>query len=392
MSGPKQPDPSETAAAQGAQNRETAITQYQLNATDTYTPFGSTTYKQAGYWPGNKKKGIDPTPRYKATQSFSPEVQGLVDSLLATTGEEIGTGRLPAVNAPDFSGLPSLGGYDTSLLPELTGVTNDFSADRSRIEGSLLDRLNPQIEADRARMETQLANQGIQRGTEAYTNAMRQLESGVNDARLAVVGAAGDEQQRLYEMAVGGAGVNLANRNQLFSEQGAGANLALAQRAALTNEEIARYNAEASNRNRVLGEEISTRGQQFNELASILGLAPLPSSASPQTQVAGVDYAGMVQDNYAAKSAEHSAMLGGIFGLGGAAIGGGATIFSDRRLKRDITRIGDKAGLPWYSFRYLWSDSRQEGLMSDDVRKVRPWAVIAGPGGFDMVNYDAALS
>jgi len=65
---------------------------------------------------------------------------------------------------------------------------------------------------------------------------------------------------------------------------------------------------------------------------------------------------------------------------------------SDRRLKRDISRIGTlKNGLPVYLFRYKWSEGLRVGLMADEVERVHPEAVIEGPLGYKMVNYAAAV-
>ena len=45
-SAPPPPDPTVTANAQAAANKDTAITQAQLNMVDQYTPYGSTVYSQ----------------------------------------------------------------------------------------------------------------------------------------------------------------------------------------------------------------------------------------------------------------------------------------------------------------------------------------------------------
>jgi hypothetical protein len=41
------------------------------------------------------------------------------------------------------------------------GLTNDFSADRSAVEKSLFDRINPQLDRDKSALENKLTNQGI---------------------------------------------------------------------------------------------------------------------------------------------------------------------------------------------------------------------------------------
>jgi hypothetical protein len=64
---------------------------------------------------------------------------------------------------------------------------------------------------------------------------------------------------------------------------------------------------------------------------------------------------------------------------------------SDRRLKRDISRVGTlKNGLPVYLFRYKWSEGLRVGLMADEVEQVRPEAVLEGPLGFKLVDYALA--
>jgi hypothetical protein len=76
-------------------------------------------------------------------------------------------------------------------------------------------------------------------------------------------------------------------------------------------------------------------------------------------------------------------------------IGSLLSAISDRRLKKDIVKLGEiENGLPWYNFRYLWDAADaplREGLMSDDVRKVRPQAVVTGSSGFDRVIYPIAM-
>lgn len=69
-------------------------------------------------------------------------------------------------------------------------------------------------------------------------------------------------------------------------------------------------------------------------------------------------------------------------------VGGIASIFSDRRLKRDIEKIDECAdGLGIYQFRYVWSPLKVLGVMADEVAKLRPWALGPSRFGFATVNY-----
>jgi hypothetical protein len=91
------------------------------------------------------------------------------------------------------------------------------------------------------------------------------------------------------------------------------------------------------------------------------------------------------------KDKARSDMMGGLFGIATAAAGnaGKAAAFSDRRLKRNIERVGTMAsGLPLYEYEYIWGGPRQVGVMGDEVLAVRPDAVSV-IDGFLAVDYAA---
>jgi hypothetical protein len=63
---------------------------------------------------------------------------------------------------------------------------------------------------------------------------------------------------------------------------------------------------------------------------------------------------------------------------------------SDRRLKRDVTRIAQHpAGFGVYRFKYLWSDAEFVGVMAEEVADIMPEAVTRGADGFLRVDYSA---
>ena len=66
-----------------------------------------------------------------------------------------------------------------------------------------------------------------------------------------------------------------------------------------------------------------------------------------------------------------------------------ASIFSDRRLKSNIERMGESpSGIPIYSFQYTGKPQRYSGVMSDDlIRLGYKNAVSKHENGFDMVDY-----
>lgn len=65
-----------------------------------------------------------------------------------------------------------------------------------------------------------------------------------------------------------------------------------------------------------------------------------------------------------------------------------AMLFSDNRLKRDVTKLYERPdGLGVYLYRYLWSPLWFIGVMAQEALKVKPEAVSVHSSGFLMVDY-----
>ncbi|GAG94484.1 unnamed protein product [marine sediment metagenome] len=62
---------------------------------------------------------------------------------------------------------------------------------------------------------------------------------------------------------------------------------------------------------------------------------------------------------------------------------------SDRRLKKNIQKIGIHKGNNWYSYDYIWDadGSGNIGVMADEV----PHAAQCHPSGFLMVDYSKVI-
>ena len=201
-------------------------------------------------------------------------------------------------------------------------------------------RILKQQQQNQASLETQLVNAGIRRGTPQWDAEMSRLTNANSD--------------QLNQLA-------LTGRSQAFNE-------ALAQRNQPLNEIIGLMS----------GTQIQNPNATFAQ--------------TPQSQVAGVDYTGLVNQKYQGQLQQYNAQMGALGGL----FGGVASIFSDRRLKKDVKRIGTlENGLPWYEFRYVWDadDSPVKyGVMSDEVREIRPHAIEVDASGYDKVNYMEAMA
>jgi hypothetical protein len=73
-----------------------------------------------------------------------------------------------------------------------------------------------------------------------------------------------------------------------------------------------------------------------------------------------------------------------------AASGNSTAAISDRRLKKDRTRVAtNPAGFGIYRFKYLWSDVEHTGVLAQEVLDVVPAAVSRGDNGFLQVDYAA---
>lgn len=248
------------------------------------------------------------------------------------------------------------GGSGYGDIPPPPTINEDT---RTATRDSILERLDPLYERDLAALETRLANQGIGYGSDAWKSAMDDFSRSQNDARIAADLSAGDEMARMFGL------------------QGAA-------------------------RDRAVNETVMQRNQPLNELAAMLTGSQVQSPSfvnTPQANIAPADIGGYTYgsyngllNNYNSAQQQNAANRQGLYGLLGAGAQAGAYAWSDRRLKRDIERIGELPnGLPVYSFRYNWADEWHIGLMADEVREVNPDAVVTTWTGYDAVNYAEAI-
>ena len=88
--------------------------------------------------------------------------------------------------------------------------------------------------------------------------------------------------------------------------------------------------------------------------------------------------------NAQAKASQNAGIMGAVGSIGAAAL---PLMFSDRRLKTDIEKVGKtNDGLPIYTYKYKGDKTTQMGVMAQDVEKKTPNAV-KEIGGFKAVNY-----
>jgi hypothetical protein len=442
---PAPPDPRQTAAAQTGTNVSTAVANTFLNNMNQVTPEGSLSFNQTGEftWRDPSTGHTYTIPRLTATQALSPQQETLRDYNITTAANlgnlaagqsdllrrHLSTLFQPGATAPAaadinlLTGMPTTQGTlgDVGQVPgtlanagDITrtyGPADNFSADRARVEEALFQRMSPQLELDRQRLEQRLADQGIRYGDQAWQNAMNDFNRQLTDVRLGITAAGGAEQQRMMDMAAKEAGFQNAaqqqayaqflqtgqfgaqTQQQRFAQEQARINAynnAIAQNLA-RNQSI--FNAQNALRNQNIAEQYALRGQPINEITALLSGSQVqqPKFAdTAQNQIATTDIAGLINQRFQQDLANTqlqnqnvNQLLGGILGAAGQ-IGKGFAL-SDRTMKEDIEKMGSvyAAGphgekpLPIYEYSYKQdpTSTRHVGPMAQDVEKIDRRAV-----------------
>jgi hypothetical protein len=355
---PPAPDYRGAAIEQGVANLESARATAKLSNPNMYTPYGSQTVQYEGDVP-------------TVTQTLSPESQKILEaqnttklglSNLAQTG--IGqAGQI--LNTPFAFGGPNVQtSLDTSQIAKMpvnAGTTG---------QEAIMSRLEPSLQRNRVSTETQLVNQGLRPGTEAYDNAIKVLGQQENDARTQAV--------------LQGIGLDTGANTQGFNQQlqsGQFANTAQQQN---------------------LSQDILKRQLPINEITALMNGSQIANPQFGAYQGANVAPAPIAnataqtgaynQNIYNQQVGSANANTAGLYSLGGAglqaygAMNAAPMMFSDRRLKSNIKRIGThKLGIGIYEYDIM--GKHEIGVMAQEVEQVMPEAIGRHQTGYMMVDY-----
>jgi hypothetical protein len=333
-SAPAAPDYRGAAVETATGNLEAARQATAANRVNQVTPYGNLSYAITGSDPyGN--------PTWTATQTLSPAQQQLLDYQNQTS---LGLGRLAGQGLGYVENMLNTP-FDVSRLPS-TG----FNPSQTYQE-AYMQRLAPQLQQGREQLQQQLANKGIDIGSEAYDRAMMQQAQRENDLLAAAT--------------TQGFGVGQQARQSALQEQ-----------AYLRNEPLNTLSAVRT------GAQV--QGPQF-------------VNSAQQATTAGPDILGAAQMGYNAqmgdfnaKQAAQANLNQGLFSLGSSAM------MSDIRAKENIKAIGVMDnGLTLYSFEYkdevkshpLAGDGIHVGVMAQEVEQVFPYAVKTLDDGYKVVDY-----
>jgi len=284
---PPAPDYIGAAYAQGAANVDAARATAKLSNPNVYTPYGSQTVTYNGDVP-------------TVTQSLTPTAQRTLDAQqavqyqLANLGQK-GTGIASNVLDKPFNfGGPavqtSLDLSNIAKMPVNAGTTG---------QQAIMARLEPSLQKQRTSTETQLINQGLRPGTEAYNNAIQLLGQQENDAR----------QQAVLQ----GLNLDIGSNAQGFNQALQGGQFGnVAQQQALA-------------------EAIQQRQMPLNEISALMSGSQIQNPqfgayagsnvAPPPIANATAQQGAYAQNAYNQQVAQDNALTSGLFSLGGAALG-----------------------------------------------------------------------
>ena len=422
-SAPPPPDYVGAAQLQGEISKENLNMQNFANRPTINTPFGSQTWDtQASIDPATGQKVTSWTQNTTLAPGLQDALQSQVD-LQADRSELanqfMGRVRNEYGNPFDYSSLPQLtsAGQPTSLqtgtFDYTPGLTTAFkfgdplpkydSSFRDTVADQLMNRLRPTQEYQQRQLETKLANQGFVQGSEAYKRALDELNSRQAAERFQALDQSGAEAQRLYNMQMGtaqqGYQQNLGAaqfQNQALSQaqnldlaRMQAANAAMSQQYGL-NQQYA--NAQNQLRQQAIAEQMQRRGMSLNEMNALLSGQQVNMPNMPTFNTSGRAETPQIlqatQMGYDAQLAANNAKNAGMDSLLGTAaqLGSTAMMFSDRRLKSNIKRVGTHPiGVGIYD--YTMMGMPQRGVIAQEVQKVRPDLVQRHANGYLMVNY-----
>jgi len=333
-SAPAPPDYVGAARITADENVNAARIATAANRVNQITPYGSLKYDITGADPyGN--------PTWTATQTLSPQQQQLLDYQNKTS---IGLGQLADKGLGYVQNMLETP-FDTSRLP-----TTGFNPSQS-YQDAYMQRLQPQIQESRDRLNQDLANRGIDIGSEAYQKAMLAQARRENDLLAAAT--------------TQGFNVGQTARQSALQEQ-----------AYLRNEPLNTLSAVRTGAQVQGPQFVNSYNQATTQGADILGAEQMGYNAQ--------------MGDFNAKQAAQANLNQGLFSLGGAAL------MSDIRAKENIKAIGVMDnGLTLYSFEYkdevkshpLAGDGIHVGVMAQEVEQVFPYAVKTLDDGYKVVDY-----
>jgi hypothetical protein len=281
---PATPDYTGAAQAQGVANVEAARVGSKLSNPNMYTPYGN---QLVSY------EGDQPT----ITQTLTPEAQKTLNEQQNTQYQLAALGSKGAGLASNVLDKPfTFGGPSVQTSLDLSNVAKMPVNAGTTGQEAIMSRLEPSLQKNRVSTETQLINQGLRPGTEAYDNAIQLLGQQENDARtqavLSGINLDTSANAQGYNQALQGAQFGNTAQQQALAQ-------AIQQRQMPLNEITALMS----------GSQI--QNPQFQAYSgSNVAAAPIFGATQAEGQAA--------QNNYNQQVASYNTNLAGLYSLAGA--------------------------------------------------------------------------
>lgn len=160
---------------------------------------------------------------------------------------------------------------------------DSFGQDRDYVTNLFMQRLQPMIDREQSALDTKLANQGINLGSEAFRDAQFVQGQRLNDQRIAALLAGSQEQQRLFQDA-------MAIRQQGVGELTNQGNYYNAARGQEFGQNLASSEADFAQRLSALGFGNQAQQQQFGQLLSRAQFGNQAASQGFQDQMAAAGF------------------------------------------------------------------------------------------------------
>lgn len=345
---PETPDYLGAAEAEAAASMRNNTAQLWANRPNQNSPWGAVTWESS--------QSIDPATGLPVTSwtqntTLTPEQQAIFDSQQQLQG-----GRSDLANTLLGSAADTLGTQaDWSALPEVGNGMDARNRAEDALYGRATSRLDPRFEQSENQTRTRLYNMGLREGDSAFDREMENFGRTRNDAYDAAMNEAisggGAEMTRQY-------GQELQGRQQAISDM-------LGERSSTLNELQALIN-----------------GQQVNQ-PQMPGFTNSGVAQTPQYLNAAQQQYGASLDQYNAQQAQQQGLMSGAARLL-------PYLFSDERLKENITRLKVELlpGVPLAVWTWKATGETGVGVVAQDLEKVRPDLVKCDEAtGYLMVNY-----
>lgn len=366
---PKAADPTALANAQTSSNIATAQTQAALNNANTYSPYGSSIWT-----PSTNAQGQT---TYTLNQNLSPQLQqlfgtqtGLAQALSDLGAQSAGAGyntlqqgagllgslsgiagQIPTtLNLSGVAPITQLspGSFQTNVAqgPVQTSVNANFPQLVQQAQNAAYKAqtqyLNPQWQQSESNLRQQLADQGIEEGTPAFSRALldfnNQKQQAYQSAQDQAVAAGNQQQQALFGESLGAGQFTNQAQQQLFGQglqladlynqavlgaagqQNTAAQLGLQQQQAMANQPINALQAILAGGTGAYGAGL----QGLTGLGSLANLAPtwplsIPTYGGQQTTIAPTNMAATTAAATGQNTLANQALTSNLSGLAGVA-------------------------------------------------------------------------